>query len=154
MTKWWTIRRLKSNKPQTRREAVVNLAAQQQPESVRFLLPLAADPDGEVRKSVVEALGQSRNEQVLTPLFSALHDPDTGVREAAVMSLTQLADARAIDPLMTRDERFHPAMAQPGCAMARGAGVRRPVSRQKRPYTELDPRISRPGAGKCPVLRE
>src|SRR5439155_15199819 len=97
--KWLTLQQLKSKRPQTRRQAVERLAAEAGGPAVDHLLPFAADPDSDVRKAVIRALGQIKGDQVLSPLMNALRDPDGEVREAAVVSLTALNDPRAVEPL-------------------------------------------------------
>src|SRR5207302_1920061 len=65
--KWWTLQQLKSKKPETRKVAVERLFAENPAEAVDHLLALANDPDHEVRKAVVQALGRTKDEKVLTP---------------------------------------------------------------------------------------
>ena len=97
--KWWTLQQLKSRKPETRKDAVERLVAENPAEAVSHLLTVTHDPDREVRKAVVQALGRTKDEQVLTALMTSLHDPDGEVREAAVVALTQVNHPRAIDLL-------------------------------------------------------
>src|SRR2546425_8317702 len=87
--KWLTVQQLKSRSPQTRRQAVEKLAAEQSAQAVKYLLPFVTDPEPGVRRAVIQALGRIKDEQGLTPLMNALRDPDSEVREAAVVSLTQ-----------------------------------------------------------------
>ena len=67
--------------------------------AVQHLLPFVTDPDVEVRKAAVRALGRTKDERVAAPLINALRDTDGDVREAAVAGLSQLNDPRAIEPL-------------------------------------------------------
>ena len=55
--KWLTLQLLKSRRPQTRKQAVERLAAEGSAHAVQHLLPFVTDPDVEVRKAAVRALG-------------------------------------------------------------------------------------------------
>ena len=66
---------------------------------------LQEDPDEGVRRQVVRALGEIRDNSIVPELIKALEDTSGGVRIAAAQALGNMRDARAIEPLdkATRD---------------------------------------------------
>src|SRR5262245_52650922 len=60
---WWTLQQLKSRKPQTRREAVEKLLAEENPQAVDELLPMLSDAAPEVRRAVAVALGRFKDDK-------------------------------------------------------------------------------------------
>src|SRR5688572_28167304 len=107
---WWTLQKLKFKNPQSRRQAVEQLAAEGTDESVEHLLSALQDDDAEVRLSVVQSLGQAKEGRALPSLIQAMRDPNGDVREAVVMALMQVGDATCIEVLVGALKDLHPGV--------------------------------------------
>jgi HEAT repeat protein len=72
-----------------------------QPYNVDFLLSRFSNPDPDVRGSVAEALGETRDSRAVESLIAAmLHDPDLLVRMRSATALGTIRDPRAVQPLL------------------------------------------------------
>jgi len=67
---------------------------------IRTLLKGLNAPDAQIRKRVVEALGQKKERDAVQPLIAALKDYDVGVRQSAAKALGEIGDDAAIEPLI------------------------------------------------------
>jgi len=63
------------------------------PRGARYLLELARDPDGSVRKTAVEALGAVRGAELLPAVVDALSDPEREVSFAAMFAVAKFGEA-------------------------------------------------------------
>src|SRR4051812_37565965 len=97
---WWTAQQLKSKSALTRLQAVDKLAAEGSADSVACLIAAMEDPDPEIRKAAVRALGRLRVADALPVLVQALRDSEAAVREAAVASLREIGDLQAVDAMV------------------------------------------------------
>jgi HEAT repeat protein len=84
---WWTQQKLRSRISRIRVKTVEGIAAQEREEAVKYVAPLIADPDIEVRKAVVQALSGSHDKAALAALVTALRDADRGIRWRAAKAL-------------------------------------------------------------------
>jgi HEAT repeat protein len=64
------------------------------------LIKLVHDPDADVRKFVIDAMGSINSMDFIQPLLSALHDEDVNVAAAAAEHLGNLGDARVVPELI------------------------------------------------------
>ncbi|MBI4166604.1 MAG: HEAT repeat domain-containing protein, partial [Acidobacteria bacterium] len=78
---------LKSSDPKERIKAVKELAKSGTPSSVPALAALINDPEADVRREVVEALGAIHAAESLDPLITATHDADMKIRNLAIENL-------------------------------------------------------------------
>ncbi len=78
---------LQSADPKERIKAVKELAKKGTPSDVPALAALLKDPETDVRREVVAALGAIHAAESLDPLIAATHDPDLKVRNAAIENL-------------------------------------------------------------------
>ncbi len=76
-------------------EALVHLGAA----SVGPLLGHIADPDADVRKFIVDVLGDIRDPRAAPPLIERLNDPDENISVAAAEALGKIRDRRAVPAL-------------------------------------------------------
>src|SRR5947207_5929739 len=84
---WWTQQKLGSRIALIRLKTVEKLAAREGKQAAKFLAPMVADPNLEVRKAVVQALGGSQDKLALAALVNALRDSDRGIRWRAAKAL-------------------------------------------------------------------
>ena len=70
--------------------AVQGMGRLKLPSAVPALLPLAADPDGELRAAVAWALGECRDPQSVAALIRLARDPYAPTRAAAMLALAEL----------------------------------------------------------------
>jgi HEAT repeat protein len=90
---------LRSSDVQVRRAAVRALLSLDTAQVVRWLLPLLADPDADVRQAAVAALGFSGDARAATALWKRLvEDPSPAVRAEAAYHLGKLSglDTRGV----------------------------------------------------------
>ncbi len=77
-------------------EALVHIGA----EAVDGLLASLATPDPDVRKFIVDILGDIRDPRAVPPLINRLEDPDENIRVASAEALGKIKDRRAVDALL------------------------------------------------------
>jgi len=77
-------------------EALVHIGA----EAVDALLASLGTPDPDVRKFIVDILGDIRDPRAVPPLINRLEDPDENIRVASVEALGKIKDRRAVDALL------------------------------------------------------
>jgi HEAT repeat protein len=77
-------------------EALVQVGAG----AVEPLLPLLTTADADVRKFVIDILGEIRDSRSVPELMQRLHDHDENVRVAAAEALGKIRDRRAVDALI------------------------------------------------------
>src|SRR5438093_6391616 len=87
MMNWWTQQKLRSRITIIRLKTVEKLVAREGKEAVKFLAPMIADPDLEVRKAVVQALSGSQDRLAIASLVNALRDSDREIRWRAAKAL-------------------------------------------------------------------
>ena len=87
MMNWWTQQKLRSRITIIRLKTVEKLVAREGKEAVKFLAPMIADPDLEVRKAVVQALSGSQDKLAVATLVNALRDSDREIRWRAAKAL-------------------------------------------------------------------
>lgn len=78
---------LKSSDPKVRIKAAKDLAKTGTPSDVPALAALIHDPEADVRREIVMALGAIHAAESLDPLITATHDEDKNVRNAAIENL-------------------------------------------------------------------
>jgi HEAT repeat protein len=84
---WWTQQKLKCRIAQIRLRTVERVAARKGSQVVKFLGPMVADPDREVRKAVIQALSGSHDKLAVASLVSALRDSERELRFRAAKAL-------------------------------------------------------------------
>ncbi|MBL9076465.1 MAG: HEAT repeat domain-containing protein [Planctomycetes bacterium] len=84
------VRRLKSDDPAVRFEAVDELARSKEPTVLRHLLPLVHDPDSFVRRVTMDGLAGFRAPDAVDALLIGLGDADENVRDTAWRSLREV----------------------------------------------------------------
>src|SRR5439155_21111138 len=84
---WWTQQKLGSRIALIRLKTVEKVAAREGEQAAKFLAPMVADPDLEVRKAVVQALSGSQDKLAVAALVSALRDSDRELRWRAAKAL-------------------------------------------------------------------
>jgi HEAT repeat protein len=77
-------------------EALVQIGA----EAVDALLALLEMPDPDVRKFIVDILGEIRDPRAVQALIMRLEDPDENIRVASAEALGKIKDRRAVDALL------------------------------------------------------
>jgi HEAT repeat protein len=77
-------------------EALVHIG----PGAVDDLLPMLGTTDADVRKFIVDILGDIRDRRAVPGLINALTDPDENIRVASAEALGKIRDPRAVDSLM------------------------------------------------------
>lgn len=77
-------------------EALIHIGA----EAVDALLASLETPDPDVRKFIVDTLGDIRDPRAVLPLINRLEDPDENIRVASVEALGKIKDRRAVDALL------------------------------------------------------
>ncbi len=87
MMNWWTQQRLRCRIARIRLKTVEKLATRKGQEAVKFLAPMLADTDLEVRKAVVQALSGSQDRLAVASLVNALRDSDREIRWRAAKAL-------------------------------------------------------------------
>lgn len=89
---------------ETRALAATALGVIASDDAVRALLPLAADPDANVRAAAFHALGQQRAAEAITPLMFALGDRSPFLTRLATDALIQIG-APAVPALIEALDR-------------------------------------------------
>ena len=84
---WWTQQKLGSRIALIRLKTVEKVAAREGEQAAKFLAPMVADPDLEVRKAVVQALSGSQDKLAVAALVRALRDSDRELRWRAAKAL-------------------------------------------------------------------
>jgi HEAT repeat protein len=74
--------------------------------AVDALLPLLNTPDPDVRKFIVDILGDIRDHRSVVALIDRLEDPDENIRVAAAEALGKIRDTRAVDALIACLNRY------------------------------------------------
>jgi len=100
---WLTLRQLKSKQAPARRRAAEELCQSPDPKAYSALAAALTDPDDEVRRIVVTALGRLEDDRRIEALITALRDRDPEVLKAALTGLKNSTDERiapAMIPLM------------------------------------------------------
>src|SRR5213594_92695 len=87
MMNWWTQQKLRCRISRIRLKTVEKLAAREGQQAAKFLAPMVADPDLEVRKAVVQALSGSQDKLAVAALVRALRDSDRELRWRAAKAL-------------------------------------------------------------------
>ncbi len=77
-------------------EALIHIGAG----ALDVLLPSLETNDPDVRKFIVDILGEIRDSRGVPPLISILSDPDENIRVAAAEALGKIKDPRAVDSLL------------------------------------------------------
>ncbi len=78
-------------------EALIHIGS----EAVDALLAALKTPDVDVRKFIVDILGDMKDPRAVPPLLSLLDDPDENIRVAAAEALGKIKDRRAVDALIS-----------------------------------------------------
>ncbi len=78
-------------------EALIHIGAG----AVEILLASLNTPDPDVRKFIVDILGDIRDARSVPSLIRELSDPDENIRVAAAEALGKIRDPRAVDPLLS-----------------------------------------------------
>ncbi len=78
-------------------EALVQVGGQ----AVDPLLGMLETPDPDVRKFIVDILGDIKDRRAVLALIGRLNDPDENIRVAAAEALGKIQDRRAVDALLT-----------------------------------------------------
>jgi len=89
--------------------------------SIDALLRIIETPDPDVRKFVIDILGDIRNARVVPALISKLEDDDENVRVASAEALGKLQDQRAVDALLASLTRAEQGWLGYAAAEALGA---------------------------------
>src|SRR3989441_3967473 len=87
MMNWWTQQKLRCRIARIRLKTVEKLATRKGQQAVKFLAPMLADTDLEVRKAVVQALSGSQDRLAVASLVNALRDSDREIRWRAAKAL-------------------------------------------------------------------
>jgi len=74
--------------------------------AVGGLLSLVDTPDPDVRKFIVDILGDIKDSRALVPLIKRLEDGDENIRVAAAEALGKIRDPRAVDALLVCLSRY------------------------------------------------
>jgi HEAT repeat protein len=88
------------------RNAAIEALVQIGSEAVGRLLASLAVPDVDVRKFIVDILGEIRDSRAVPALIDRLADADENIRVAAAESLGKVRDRRAVDPLLACLARY------------------------------------------------
>jgi HEAT repeat protein len=98
-------------------EALIHIGA----EAVDALLEALKTPDVDVRKFIVDILGDMRDPRAVPTLIGLLDDPDENARVAAAEALGKIKDRRAVDPLVSCLTRYDQSWLDYAAAEALGA---------------------------------
>ncbi|HPC58724.1 MAG TPA: HEAT repeat domain-containing protein [Kiritimatiellia bacterium] len=113
---WWTRRQLKSKNAAARQKAVAALCQAPSSRDLPLLRALLDDPEVEIRRLAVTAIGHLQEEGCAEALIGALRDQDAGVVRAAITALRRTPDDRvilALTPLLRhRDASIRTTIAQ------------------------------------------
>jgi HEAT repeat protein len=88
--------------------------------AVDALLPLLNTPDPDVRKFIVDILGDIRDTRAVPLLIDRLEDPDENIRVASAEALGKIRDARAVDALIVCLNRYDQSWLDYAAAEALG----------------------------------
>lgn len=94
------IRRLKSKNWIERWQAAYRLGELKSAAATEPLLEVLADPDRDVRKVVLEALGKIGDPRAITEIAKYLNDPDRDLRLSAVRAFGQMKDPKVAQHLI------------------------------------------------------
>lgn len=94
--------------PPAVRNMAVEVIEQLAPDALACTLPVLHDPDPNVRKLIVDALGKRADARFIEPLLPMLTDPDPNLRAAAAEALGHLKAAGAVRALVAllQDEEW------------------------------------------------
>jgi len=73
-----------------RNEAVESLGKQGDPDAVKYLIQILADPNDEIRRTAVWSLGQIATFPCIQPIFSMKSDPNFMVKKWVIKSLARI----------------------------------------------------------------
>jgi HEAT repeat protein len=91
--------------------------------AIDALLPLLTTPDPDVRKFIVDILGDIRDPRAVMDLIGRLEDPDENIRVAVAEALGKIRDARAVDALIVCLNRYaQPSSCGTGQKQSSGTG--------------------------------
>lgn len=90
---WWSKQQLKSKDAKVRQRAIESILAEGGAKAGKVFVEALKDGDPAVRRAVVTALGELRDDSAAPPLAGALRDPDDKVRAAAAKALGRLRGA-------------------------------------------------------------
>ena len=96
------VRKLHSDDPDTRLEAIRGLGEVNDPKAVEYLVAAASDPDMRIRVKAIDMLGQIRAKDA-TPLLVQqlfMRDIDLGTKRRILASLGKIGDSRATEPII------------------------------------------------------
>src|SRR5438128_6458949 len=96
------VRKLHSDDPDTRLEAIRGLGEVNDPKAIEYLVAAASDPDMRIRVKAIDMLGQIRAKDA-TPLLVQqlfMRDIDLGTKRRILASLGKIGDRRATGPIM------------------------------------------------------
>ncbi len=89
-------------------------------QAVRPLLGIVETPDPDVRKFVVDILGDIKDRQAVPALVDRLEDADENIRVAAAEALGKIRDRRAVDALLACLTRYNQGWLDYAAAEALG----------------------------------
>jgi HEAT repeat protein len=97
-------------------EALVRIGS----EAVGALLASLNTPDADVRKFIVDTLGDIRDPRAVPALIGRLEDPDENIRVASAEALGKIKDVRAVDALLACLTRYDQSWLDYAAAEALG----------------------------------
>jgi HEAT repeat protein len=100
ITEW--VRRLRSDRPETRLEAVKSLGDSKDPKAIEHLLGATADVDIRVKVKAIDYLGTLRATDATPILIQQLflRDVSPGVKQKVLIALGKIGDPRGAEPIM------------------------------------------------------
>lgn len=96
------VRKLHSEDPDTRLEAIRGLGEVNDPKAIEYLVAAASDPDMRIRVKAIDTLGQIKAKDA-TPLLVQqlfMRDIDLGTKQRILASLGKIGDSRATEPIL------------------------------------------------------
>jgi HEAT repeat protein len=100
VTEW--VRRLRSDRPETRLEAVKSLGESKDPKAIDPIIGATEDTDIRVKVKAIEYLGNLRATDA-TPILAQqlfLRDVHPGVKQKILIALGKIGDQRGAEPIM------------------------------------------------------
>ena len=97
-----SLRKLKSDDPETRLEGIKGLGESSDPKAVEYLVGAASDPDMAIRVKAIDTLGQVKAKEA-TPLLVQqlfMRDTDLGTKRRILAALGKIGDDRATKPII------------------------------------------------------
>jgi HEAT repeat protein len=96
------LRKLKSEDPAERLEAVRGLGETNDPKAIETLVGVASDPDMRIRVKAIDTLGQIRAKEATPLLIQQLfmRDTDLGTKRRILVCLGKIGDDRATTPII------------------------------------------------------